>query len=137
MSTRLGRARCGHAFAMMESLSRTWSQVGLRSAVRVFHRQEQKAGALCRGNLSPAKVLEALKQLYGGDHKQDRRHVKRAGHRAQAKGQDSCYAVDEWYDDWHDEYYEEDEVYYEDDEDYSEEDEACEAGEEAMATCPS
>ncbi len=66
------------------------------SRAGIPHWQEPNVRARCRGRITPEHVHEALKQLYGGDHRPERRDVKRAGHRAQAKGQEAYYATDEW-----------------------------------------
>ena len=112
------------------------------SRAGIPHWQEPNVRAICRGKLTPEGVHDALKQLFGGDHKPERRDARRAVQRAGAKGGDA-YAAEDWNDeDWYgDEWYDDEEAYYEDDEDYLEEDEipeeldeAFEACEEAMAT---
>ncbi len=107
---------------------------GSLSRAGIPHRQEPNVRALCGGRLSPEKALEALKQLYGEDHRPERRDVKRAGHRAQAKVKTyyACGAA-EWEDDWYDEY--EEDAYYEDDEGYLAEDEEPEELDEALEAC--
>ena len=44
--------------------------------------QEPQVRALCGGTLTPDRVFESLKQLYGGDHQAERRDARRAAGRA-------------------------------------------------------
>ena len=90
--------------------------------------QEVTVKALCGGALTADKVMQALKQLYGGDHRADRKDTRRSAHRAGSKPTEAYFADD--YDYEHDDeaYYEEDdwheEAYYEDDgDDWVEEEE--------------
>ena len=62
--------------------------------------QEPNVRAICRGKLTPEGVHDALKQLFGGDHKPERRDARRAGHRAQTKGGEA-YAAEDWDDEWY------------------------------------
>ena len=70
--------------------------------------QEVTVKSLCGGSLTADKVMQALKQLYGGDHRAERKDTRRSAQRAGAKPVESYFADD----------YEEDEALYEECDDY-------------------
>ena len=56
--------------------------------------QEVTVKSLCGGSLTADKVMQALKQLYGGDHRAERKDTRRSAQRAGAKPMDSYFADD-------------------------------------------
>ena len=50
--------------------------------------------SLCGGSLTLDKVMQALKQLYGGDHRAERKDQRRATQRAGAKPTETYFGED-------------------------------------------
>ncbi len=69
--------------------------------------------ALCGGTLAPDRVMAALKQLYGGDHKPERHGVHRSSYTAK---KNDNYAAEDFEEDWCEEAFEEESCYEEEDE---------------------
>ncbi len=50
--------------------------------------------SLCGDTLTADKVMQALKQLYGGDHRAERKDMRRSAQRAGAKPMEPYFADD-------------------------------------------